>query len=454
MPPGSTKRLQPCEQALTLNPQLASAHEQLGLTLHQKGAFAEALESFDRAIAIDPASAQTHVYHGRTLASLSRTEDAVAAYRRALILKPDDADLAARMEEDLYDKAVLDISILSHRERTNREPDNAGAHFDLGLALLHRRWFDAAIDAFRRVLALDPNHVAALNDLALLLAGKGQLDEAISLLRHAVNMHPEGLRLSQQPVDAAAFSSRFRCPVHLPRTPSLGSSATPSRFNRSSSPTTTIALPIDRSALVMSRRTFAPIRLADSLERSSPVTIMNSFEVFCYASLTRGDVITDRLRPCADHWVESVHLSDEALAQRIRNDRIDILVDLTMHLAHSRLLAFARKPAPIQVTYLAYCSTTGLSAMDYRLTDPHLDPPGQDLGCYGERSVHLPLTYWCYHPGLETPTVQLLPALSRGYVTFASLNNFSKVSPAALELWTRIMQATPRSHLIIPHCRG
>jgi len=113
------------------------------------------------------------------------------------------------------------------------------------------------------------------------------------------------------------------------------------------------------------------------------------------------------------------------------------------------LLVFARKPAPVQVTYLAYCGTTGLGAMDYRLTDPYLDPPGTDLGCYCEQSIRLPETYWCYRPIAETPEVSPLPRLEEGAVTFGSLNNFCKVSPPALAAWSGLLQAVPGSRLVL-----
>jgi predicted O-linked N-acetylglucosamine transferase (SPINDLY family) len=124
-----------------------------------------------------------------------------------------------------------------------------------------------------------------------------------------------------------------------------------------------------------------------------------------------------------------------------------------MHAADNRLLVFARKPAPVQVTYLAYCGTTGLSAMDYRLTDPYFDPPGQNERFYSEQSVRLPETYWCYRPPIETPPVNALPALEEGYVCFGSLNNFCKVTPPTLAAWSRILQAVPGSRLLL-HARA
>ena len=135
--------------------------------------------------------------------------------------------------------------------------------------------------------------------------------------------------------------------------------------------------------------------------------------------------------------------------RRCAEDQVDILVDLTMHLGNSRLPAFARKPAPVQATYLAYCGTTGLSAIDYRLTDPYLDPPGHDPAIYTEQSVHLPETYWCYRPAIDTPPVAPPPAAHCGYITFGCLNNFCKASAPALTAWARILRELPGSRLLL-----
>ncbi len=173
------------------------------------------------------------------------------------------------------------------------------------------------------------------------------------------------------------------------------------------------------------------------------------FEIFCYASVLVADSVTEQCRARADVWRDVLGLSDKQVAHAIRQDRIDILVDLTMHMAYNRLLVFARKPAPVQVTYLAYCGTTGLDAMDYRLTDPYLDPPGQDGRIYSEQSVRLPETYWCYEPPREAPPVNALPALETQQVTFGCLNNFCKVSGPVLAAWSQLLQAVPHSRLLL-----
>ena len=137
----------------------------------------------------------------------------------------------------------------------------------------------------------------------------------------------------------------------------------------------------------------------------------------------------------------------------VRQDKIDILVDLALHSANNRLLAFARKPAPVQVTWCGYPGTTGLSTIDYRLTDPHLDPPGDNDSCYSEQSFRLPDTFWLYDPLIDPLPVNDLPALSNGFITFGCLNNFCKVNDGVLNLWANVLREVSRSRLLLmaPH---
>jgi predicted O-linked N-acetylglucosamine transferase (SPINDLY family) len=141
-------------------------------------------------------------------------------------------------------------------------------------------------------------------------------------------------------------------------------------------------------------------------------------------------------------------MSDDELAAQIRADRIDILVDLSLHMAGNRLLVFARRPAPVQATYLGYCGTTGLDAIDFRLTDPHLDPP-QDDAHYAEKSIHLPSTYWCYEPAIDDLQLGPSPVEAAGHATFGCLNNFTKVSDGALAAWAQVLRAVPQSRLLL-----
>ena len=172
-------------------------------------------------------------------------------------------------------------------------------------------------------------------------------------------------------------------------------------------------------------------------------------EVYAYAEVAHPDAVTARLRGLVPHWRSTVGLSDEQVAALIRADGIDVLVDLAGHTANSRLLALARKPAPVQLTYLGYPATTGLETMDYRLTDGRAEPAGLSERYYTEKLVRLPHSLWCYQPFADMPEVTELPALGRGYLTFGSFNNFAKIGPRVVALWAEVLRAVPTSRLVM-----
>jgi len=175
----------------------------------------------------------------------------------------------------------------------------------------------------------------------------------------------------------------------------------------------------------------------------------DAFEIFCYAQVARSDALTERFRASAHHWRSTIGLTDKQLAAQIREDGIDILVDLALHTARSRLLVFARKPAPVQVTFAGYPGSTGLSTIDYRLSDPYLDPPDIDESVYSEQTIRLPHSFWCYDPIDGDIPVNSLPAQAHGFLTFGCLNDFRKINDAVLRLWAGVLRAVPSSRLLL-----
>lgn len=168
-----------------------------------------------------------------------------------------------------------------------------------------------------------------------------------------------------------------------------------------------------------------------------------------FAEVAHPDAVTRRLQALADAWHSTVGLGDDEVAALIRAQEIDVLVDLAGHTANGRLLALARRPAPVQMTYLGYPATTGLDAMDYRITDSVTEPPGVADPFYTERLIRLPHTLWCYQPFADMPAVSPLPALARGYLTFGSFNSYTKIGPRVVSLWAEVLRALPDSRLIL-----
>jgi predicted O-linked N-acetylglucosamine transferase (SPINDLY family) len=175
----------------------------------------------------------------------------------------------------------------------------------------------------------------------------------------------------------------------------------------------------------------------------------SAFEVFCYYSCPKPDVVTQRLRALVDHWRDVPGVPDDVLAARIREDQIDILVDLAGHTRWSRPLVFARKPAPVQVTMIGCMQTTGLKAIDYRITDAELDPPGLTEAYNSEALIRMKCGAVCFKPEPDSPEVRPLPATESGVFTFGSYNNLAKITPDVLDLWSEVLRRVPSSRMLL-----
>jgi predicted O-linked N-acetylglucosamine transferase (SPINDLY family) len=467
-------------RVLELDPALAMAHCDLGSALQALGRFDEAEVCFRRAVSLDPALAIAHNNLGGALLRLARFDEAEACYRRALAFDPTQAMAHNNLGSVLRELGRFDEAEACYRQALALDPDLSMAHTNLGSLLRERGRFDEAEGCYRRALLLNPELATAYSNLGGILNDLGRVDEAIVHCRRAIEIDPDcaephnnlgnalvhlgridealvsyrraleikpnmlsfnsnylfrmNFSATNQPQEILAAAGVFEQRFGLPRRaawPQYGNSRDPQRRLRIG-----YCSPDFRRHAVAS---FAEPILANH----DP----DLFEVFCYAEVTMVDEVTERFKMLADHWYSTVGLSEEAMAALIEEHQIDILVDLTGHTAHNRLLVFARKPAPIQLTYLGYPGTTGLSAMDYRLTDGYTDPVGIADAYYSERLLRLPHSLWCYRPSYDMPALSPLPALQNGYLTFGSFNNFNKIDRATLELWAALLQALPTARL-------
>jgi predicted O-linked N-acetylglucosamine transferase (SPINDLY family) len=377
-----------------------------------------AVTQFQNAVRRAPQDPQAYFRLARALSSEQREAEAVLCFRQALRLKPDFADAYKYLGDSLRGHGGLkvDEAVASYRDAIRVQPDHADAYHMLGRTLKDLGLLDEALEALRRACQLRPDSAKFHSSLLYALHYHPDSDSAALAREHDLwnERHAAPLAAHIQPhSNAPEPRRRLRIGYISP-------------YFRNH--------PVGRFL----------VPLFEAHDR-------REFEIFCYANVRVPDELTARFRIQSDRWHDIDNLDDEGLADLIRGDGIDILVDLDAHTPSNRLLTFARKPAPVQVTYLAYCSTTGLSAMDYRLTDPYLDPVGQPP-CSAEESVWLPETYWCYQPSMDLPPVAPLPALVKGQVTFGCLNNFWKVTQPTLTLWRELLQRVPKSKLVL-HAR-
>ncbi len=435
-------------QAVLLGPGLFEAHHHLGNALHQAGQPADAIAAYQKAVALRPDRVDARTALGNALAEQGIFDQAIAVYRAAIALTPTDARLLNNLANALVASGLIPEAVLTYRRAIACEPTLALAHSNLGNALRQSGDDDEAITALSHAVELQPDFASAYNNLGNALKDQGRADEGIAAMRVSVQLDPNSPEMHSNLVYAALFHPEYNAGDHLALARDwadrfekpLRSTRVPQAARRSGSDRIRLGyVSPDFRQHVVGRNVLPVIEHHDRAR----------FEVHCFMTASNQDEMTARFRRSAEHWHDVSRLNDEALASLVRELRIDILVDLSLHMAGNRLGVFARKPAPVQVTWAGYPGTTGLTAIDYRITDPHSDPPGSGDEQYSEKSVRHPHSFWCYRPPDGTPETNQLPATSAGYVTFGFLNNFAKVSPAALDLWAEVLLAVPGSQLAI-----
>lgn len=472
--------------ALSHKADFADAHNNIGLILAETGREEEALSSYRQALALRPDYAAAHNNLGSALKILGRYEEAREHLLQAQRLNPGYAEACNNLGNLERDTGQLQAAIDQYRKALSLKPDFAEAYSNLGciFADLERR--NEAMESYRKAIELAPDNPLTWNNIAVLYREIGKYSEAIEYSRKALALKPDfadphitlGNALAPQGKSAEAISA-FRealrlNPLHAGAYSNLlftmlyDNSVSPAElFAESCRYSETFEAPFIGSwprhanSCDPGRRLKIGYVSGDFRNHAvayfiDPILAHHDkagFEVYCYANHPLQDATTARLRGLADHWSQCFRMSDEQLSAQILADGIDILVDLSGHTAYNRLPVFARKPAPVQVTWIGYCGTTGLKAMDYRLTDAYLDPPGMTDTFHTERFVRLSASA-IYRPDASAPPVNGLPALDGAPFTFASLNNPSKFNEKVIALWARILKAVPRSRLMLGNAQA
>jgi predicted O-linked N-acetylglucosamine transferase (SPINDLY family) len=441
--------------AVVRAPEVALYHFNLGNALRELGRPDEAAARYARATELEPGRFAAWFNLAQLHADARRPAEAAAAFRRALTVEPDHGaarlGLAAALVESAQDgvpsRAASEQILALLETGWAQTPEPLRARFYVAIALSGAERWTEAVPHFEAVVREHPDAAEARNQLANCYNRLGRARDAMREYRatfraaphfhHAltsvlgtINYDPDAP--SEAVLEAhrewAASAAAAYYPRHV-------------RFDNDRDPGKRLRVGYVSPDL---RRHPVSALFAPVLARHDP----GGFETFCYYGFPRSDAITERLRAAADHWRDVAGLSDAALADAVRADRIDILVDLAGHTRHGRLLAFARRPAPVQVSWLGYFNTTGLATIDYFVTDPVSSPPGQER-YFVEKLVRLPATRFCYEPPEYMPEVSALPARRNGYVTFGCLNNLAKVHDGVLALWARVLAAVPDARLVL-----
>ncbi len=422
------------------------AQSNLGLTQHRKGEQEAAVGTLTIALQWRPGAAEALNNLGMALRALGRTAEALDAYRAAHAASPGHAVILKNLGNALLDADRVDEAVACFSRAAAIDPDFDEIHIGWGLAHLRRRELVQAGEKFSRALQINPTAVEAMSGLGSVLQEQNRLEDALRYFRQA---------LGAQPDHSEIHSKLLFCLLHVPDQPPDMIFAEHRDWAIRHAARWSNRPRVHRNCPDPERRLRIGYVSADF--RSHAVSFFfepvltgrhaGEFEVFCYYNGIEHDEVTRRISAASDHFIDAARMNDDALAARIEEDCIDVLVDLSGHTRGNRLLAFARRPAPVQATWLGYPNTTGMAAMDYRLTDSIADPPQLTDAWYAETLVRLPDSLCCYRAHGSWPDVAPSPAHASGFVRFVSLNSHAKIGPRVIAAWARVLLAVPRSGL-------
>ncbi len=399
------------EQFIENNPDDAGAHHNLAEMLQRIGMNAQALAHYDEALRISPDFVEAVNHRGTVLQVLNRHDEAEKAFMDVLALQP------------AYAEAFLNLGVL---------------HMECGR-------IEAALQAFDRAIEIRPDFAEAWNNKGSCLIQSGRYEQAIATYEQALRLQPAYHEAASNRLMALHFDPDLQQEKLLGAHRMWGEQQLAScRQNR----VTVSRQPKKRLRIAYLSPDFRTHSVGYFIEPVLRAHDRGQFEIYGYADVNRSDVMTRRMAKMVSKWLNTYVLDDDELSERIRQDEIDVLVDLSGHTEKNRLGVFARRVAPVQVSYLGYPDTTGLPTMDYRLTDAIADPAGQEAG-YSERLYRLPEGFLCYGPPEDAPAVSECPGERQGALTFGSFNNLAKINGRVVAAWAEILRGVPDSRLLM-----
>ena len=430
-------------EAVRRSPQIPHYHANLGVRLLDRRRSGEAETCLREAIRLQPDHPTHHYNLGNALLPQGRHAEAVASFRNSLRLHPENPDAELQLGVALHAGGQRAEARAWYREVLARRPGHFSIATNLGALLQEDCDLDGAAESFRHAIQTNPTHPVPLNNLAVIHKELGDAAEAVRLLRRCADIDP---------TSASMLSNLILIMHYDPGTTDAALRAEHARWNERFVPRerqghANSPDPRRRLKIGFVSADFRDHVVGRALLPSFVRHDRSAFAVFGYSE-SGQDALGQIFRDHADGWRDIRGVPAATVAEWIREDGIDILVDLSLHTSDNRLDVFALKPAPIQASWLGYPESSGLETIDYRLTDRWLEPPEANTVCGPqEKAWLLPECWTCYEPPSGYPEVNVLPAASRPNITFGSFNNTCKINGMVLDAWARLMSAVPGSSL-------
>ena len=432
---------------LAASPRHASAAYNLGLVYAAQGELAAAVEAFRTVTTLEPTNSDAHTRLGDALVRAGQLNDGIVAFRRGSALAPTDVRALYNLGLALANAGLTAEAQECLQKALRIKPDYAEAHNAMGLNLETIGRKDDALFHYQKAVELKPDLADAWSNLGTSVAEQGRSAEAIGCLRESLSIRPDAAPIHSNLLLLLNYGSDL-----TPTEVAAEHRAWAAKFTPPCPPRPPIPEPHDpdrRLRIGYLSSDFRAHTLSGFIATLLTHHDRDRVEVFAYASILRPDDVTAKLEGLADHWRMIGGVPDERVFRQMIADQLDVLVDLNGHTAGNRLMLLANRPAPVQLTLFGYPNTTGVQAIDYRVTDGVSEPPGMTEDFSVERLLRLPEVPWVYAPpGVDVP-VTPLPALQQKQFTFGCLNNPAKISDACLGAWAKLMQSVLGTKLAI-----
>ena len=434
--------------ALQHRPGFPEAQVVLASALDARGDAAGAAAAFEVAVRQRPDDFGAWLRYGLVLRKLERDAEGESALKCAVSLDPVNADAHAALADLYQARGDLAAAALHLEAVLKQRPDWGDALYKYGHALMNMHRFDEAEAAFGRAIAIRPDHALAYRVRANVLHRAGRIGEFLEMCRAGRAHAPENFEIESLELFALNFVDRISADEHFARHKAFGErleKAFPARFfpfANDRDPDRPL-----RIGYISGEFSYHPVSLflIPLIERRD----RSMFEVTCYSVADVTDAVTRQLMAGTDRWCDARAMSETELADAVHRDGIDILVDLAGHSGISRLGAFAQQPAPVQAAWLGYLNTTGLTRIQYRISDACCDPPGLSDRWHTETLVRLPYSQWCYRPFVNVDGTGVAPLETNGFVTFGSFTQIAKLTAPMRSLWAQILREVPESRLVV-----
>lgn len=464
------------QQALKISPYNSEAYANLGVVLLAQGKREEALNAFRQSTALNPANHEAAynalklLYHAKRVdeataytkelvnahhkqemlgavalaaGEYGNWQDAVYYFKEALFLAPNDVNLWNNLGNAHKENKDITEAELAYKRAIDLHATHAITYYNRAGLYMAQGWLAKAEQDYLHALELDPQLNQAHLNLGLLYQGQGRLDLAKKHVKHAFDAQPDSMMAH------SSYLFMMHCDPSITPQDIYKESLAWGEQHADSLPRHLHKNQPDAQRRLRVGYVSADLRkhaVASYIEPVLRSHDKSNVEVFCYSNSSISDETTKQLQSYADHWRDIIGLTDEVVAEQIQRDKIDILIDLSGHTGGHRLQVFARKPAPIQATWIGYFNTIGMKAMDYIITDRFLLPPEEEH-LYVEKPLRLPHSAAVYKMRDLPIEVNELPALTNGYVTFGCFNSLTKMTSEVMELWVRILKQVPNAKL-------